>query len=180
MSETSDVRLEPGQVVIDAWDLCVDSPDRRTRDAGHRRALVHDFDDGLTVNWAEDYPGGVTVRGVAELHARSGRGMVVHGSVVLEDPATLASGTRVVAGPLSWTRLRSDDGRRLLVEAEGMQNDGLVFTGPVAFEGPVRMTTTIGDRPTAFVASIEDLAREVVLLRSELGALRDRLEALGG
>lgn len=58
----SDVKLVHGQVKVEAWDLCVDSKDRRKKDTPHRRALVHDFDDGLTVNWNYDYPGGVTIR----------------------------------------------------------------------------------------------------------------------
>jgi len=30
---------------------------------GERRALAHDFSDGLTINVASDYPGGVTIYG---------------------------------------------------------------------------------------------------------------------
>jgi hypothetical protein len=43
----------------------IDSPGRRRGGASppHRRALVHDFQDGLTINFAGDYPGGVTVTG---------------------------------------------------------------------------------------------------------------------
>lgn len=44
-------------------DLMIDNSARRTSNTGERRALVHDFTDGLTVNWAGDYPGGVTIRG---------------------------------------------------------------------------------------------------------------------
>lgn len=29
--------------------------------------MVHDFDDGLTINWKEDYPGGVTIEGPVSL-----------------------------------------------------------------------------------------------------------------
>jgi hypothetical protein len=64
----SDVKLVPGQVRVEACDLCIDSPDRRKKDtptAPDRRALVHDFGDGLTINWAGDYPGGVTINGDA-------------------------------------------------------------------------------------------------------------------
>lgn len=59
----SDVKLVHGQVKVEAWDLCVDSKDRRKNNTPHRRALVHDFDDGLTINWGRDYPGGVTIQG---------------------------------------------------------------------------------------------------------------------
>ena len=51
-----------------ASDFLLDSPHRHTggqinRKAGGRRALVHDFEDGLTVNFDGDYPGGVTING---------------------------------------------------------------------------------------------------------------------
>lgn len=45
-----------------AADLLLDSPARRKKNGGHRRALVHDGDDGLTINFNGDYPGGVTIR----------------------------------------------------------------------------------------------------------------------
>ena len=47
-----------------AADFMLDSPSRRRPGGGpHRRALVHDTNDGLTINFAGDYPGGVTVTG---------------------------------------------------------------------------------------------------------------------
>lgn len=51
------------QLKIQTWDLCLESLDRKSDTTPHRRALVHDFQDGLTVNWARDYPGGVTING---------------------------------------------------------------------------------------------------------------------
>jgi|GEM_PF-1974668 len=48
---------------VRAHDLKLDNPHRRSSNDGHRRALVHDFDDGLTINYDGDYPGGVTVKG---------------------------------------------------------------------------------------------------------------------
>jgi hypothetical protein len=42
------------------WDLWLDSPDRRI---GVRRALVHDFNDRLTINAYGDYPNGVQIVG---------------------------------------------------------------------------------------------------------------------
>ena len=71
----SDVRLEVESVVLDAattvvagHDLCIDSQARRSTDGpALRRALVHDFKDGLTINWDGDYPGGVTIRGDVEI-----------------------------------------------------------------------------------------------------------------
>jgi len=58
------VVIEGAVVKCTAADLMLDSPGRRGQGGGpHRRALVHDAGDGLTVNFAGDYPGGVTVTG---------------------------------------------------------------------------------------------------------------------
>ena len=46
-----------------ATDFLLDAPDRRSTGGGFRRALVHDGQDGLTINFNGDYPGGVTVGG---------------------------------------------------------------------------------------------------------------------
>jgi hypothetical protein len=46
-----------------ASDVMIDNPARRKNNQPFRRAFVHDFEDGLTVNFAGDYPGGVTVNG---------------------------------------------------------------------------------------------------------------------
>ena len=64
-----DVQLEGRRVICSAYDVVLDNPARRRPGdpRGVRRALVHDFDDGLTLNWNQDYPGGVTIRGVVSL-----------------------------------------------------------------------------------------------------------------
>jgi hypothetical protein len=56
--------LEGSVLKTTAADLMLDSPARRRGGPSpHRRALVHDAQDGLTINFAGDYPGGVTVTG---------------------------------------------------------------------------------------------------------------------
>ncbi|QXP53073.1 MULTISPECIES: hypothetical protein [unclassified Cellulophaga] len=44
----------------------MDNADRRNG-SGHRRALVHDHEDGLTINYNGDYPGGVTIKGIIKV-----------------------------------------------------------------------------------------------------------------
>jgi hypothetical protein len=44
-----------------AADFELNSPERHTGDDPHRRALVHDQRDGLTINYNGDYPAGVSV-----------------------------------------------------------------------------------------------------------------------
>lgn len=54
-----------------ASDLILDSQARRgANTSGLRRALVHDQQDGLTINYNGDYPGGVSLVGVSRLNLR--------------------------------------------------------------------------------------------------------------
>lgn len=66
----SDIRLEENTVVVEGnwmhartWDFMLDAPDRRGQrnTEGLRRALVHNRNDGLTINYENDYPGGVVI-----------------------------------------------------------------------------------------------------------------------
>ena len=70
----TDIRLDQGDgtwllldgrvVEVAGSDLMLDAAERRGPGGGnHRRALVHDTGDGLTLNYNGDYPGGVTVSG---------------------------------------------------------------------------------------------------------------------
>src|SRR5262245_11243515 len=50
-------------------DLLLDSASRRAPGSpGFRRALVHDGNDGLTINFNGDYPGGVTINNVRSMN----------------------------------------------------------------------------------------------------------------
>lgn len=54
--------IEGAVVNAKASDLILESPARRTKNGGpYRRALVHNENDGLTVNFNGDYPGGVRI-----------------------------------------------------------------------------------------------------------------------
>jgi len=56
------VVIEANVVEARAADFELDSPGRRgAGGGGHRRALVHDQRDGLTINYNGDYPAGVSV-----------------------------------------------------------------------------------------------------------------------
>jgi hypothetical protein len=82
----TDVRLDDGPdgtyLVLEgrvvqavATDFMVDSPARRKSSKPHRRALVHTEGDGLTINYDNDYDGGVTIEGVVELAPKAGPGL---------------------------------------------------------------------------------------------------------
>jgi hypothetical protein len=47
----------------EATDFMLDNPGRRKTSTPFRRALVHNSNDGLTINFAKDYPGGVQIEG---------------------------------------------------------------------------------------------------------------------
>lgn len=61
--------LVQGRVLkVAGSDLVLDAPERRKENqTPNRRALVHDFQDGLTINFNGDYPGGVTIAGNASV-----------------------------------------------------------------------------------------------------------------
>ncbi|HMG72815.1 MAG TPA: hypothetical protein VK582_04885 [Pyrinomonadaceae bacterium] len=87
--------LEGRVVKATAADFMLDSPARRIRPTPFRRALVHNQSDGLTVNFNGDYPGGITLNGVAEIipHFDPGTG-------IAKKP--LSSGALVVRGDISF------------------------------------------------------------------------------
>jgi hypothetical protein len=58
------VTVEATVLNAEASDLILDSKSRRSATNGLRRALVHDVNDGLTINFNGDYPGGVTIHGL--------------------------------------------------------------------------------------------------------------------
>jgi hypothetical protein len=55
------VVVEADVLMATASDVMIDNPARRKNTEPFRRAFVHDFEDGLTINFAGDYPGGVTI-----------------------------------------------------------------------------------------------------------------------
>ena len=62
------ITLDAAVVRTSASDVMIDNPDRRTPDSSpYRRALVHDETDGLTVNFSDDYPGGLSLSGVVRI-----------------------------------------------------------------------------------------------------------------
>jgi len=66
-SDGSFIVLEGRVVKAAGSDFMLDSPERRIGSKPFRRALVHDQADGLTINFANDYQGGVTLNAVREI-----------------------------------------------------------------------------------------------------------------
>lgn len=55
------INVNAAALRVNGSDITLDSKGRRKKREGHRRALVHDTGDGLTINYEDDYPGGVTI-----------------------------------------------------------------------------------------------------------------------
>lgn len=96
----SDVKFDGDWIIVEGnWtrvrtmDLMLDAAARRIAQTGHRRALVHDHNDRLTINYAGDYPNGVRVNGQTSMQALyvddKGRfaGGIVTPSITLGQPA---------------------------------------------------------------------------------------------
>ena len=143
---STDIKLDEHHVIVEgrilkvqAWDLQLDHPDRRKKDTPHRRALVHDFNDGLTANWGEDYPGGITLNGVREI--TGWRVNVPYGKAVLISGNLVCNGRVILyrdgySGPTP-TALTHDGNDRLVIN----QNEN--FQGGVRIEGPVVVSKSL-------------------------------------
>ena len=89
-----DIKLNGDTVVIEgrviqaeATDLILDNKDRRNKNSTKplRRALVHDFNDGLTINFEADYPGGATL--VCRVNIPNSALTVPHAKVSMISPS---------------------------------------------------------------------------------------------
>jgi hypothetical protein len=149
----SDVKLVHGQVKVEAWDLCLDSSDRRKNATDFRRALVHDFEDGLTVNWDNDYPNGVTLKGVRTIEGKDLGPItktVFPDTLEFHGPLDCWSTMRFIANAASWTKISYDSSQRLVFENKTIgEKKDIVFETPVlthelGLNGQAHMLLTVG------------------------------------
>lgn len=95
----ADIKIDNDEIVVEAFtlkttgaDLVMDYSPRRSNSTQYRRAMVHDFSDGLTFNWANDYPGGITLNGVVKVEELSGTHLKLrHHDLHLDHPARRSS-----------------------------------------------------------------------------------------
>lgn len=97
-SARGEVRVECENLNVRGHDLLLSADARRRPDGPiFRRALVHDTNDGLAINFGGDYPGGVTISGLrlAEIvplsrdpgdRPNTPGHLVVHGGISYEAP----------------------------------------------------------------------------------------------
>jgi len=88
----TDVRLDDpeGHLVLDAFvvrqngsDFMIDSAVRRNGNPGWRRALVHDENDSLTINFNSDYTGGVTINSVTQISPQKNKALLGLGTLLI-------------------------------------------------------------------------------------------------
>jgi hypothetical protein len=135
-----------GQVKVEAPDFCVDGGSGRrmgNTQNPFRRAFVHDGGDGLTVNWANDYTGGVTLNGVKTIggHGVGTRATEFTDRVDFKGDVDCYSKIRFVAA--GWSSdIYTDPNHNLVIENKpflGMPPRHAIFNTPVDFKGPVQV-----------------------------------------
>lgn len=165
----SDIKFDGEYVLIEGtWtklatlDLMLDAPSRRRVAGGFRRALVHDGNDGLTINWASDYPGGVTINGDVKLTQMSGYQLkLAYADVLLDKPER----RRVTTGM-----------RRALVHDF---NDGLTLNWSSDYPGGVTINGAVTIPGSLTVAS-QNVGSLLAGFETRIRQLEDRVRALEG
>jgi hypothetical protein len=141
----------------------------------YRRALVHDETDGLTINFSDDYPGGLSLSGVVRIMPKE----VVKGEI-----PDLTLPPKKIPWDL-WEGI----GGRLKVPTEIVHADFKpgpelqVTTIPtLKIQGGVEFYWNRGGVPVLDGDTPSSVNLQSVLedLRSQIAALEARIEALGG
>jgi hypothetical protein len=167
-------------------DFMLDTAGRRTTNTPYRRALVHDFTDGLTLNWDRDYPGGVTINDTRTLKgASNGDWLVVAsrvtqhlGTDIMLDGGAERRRTTTIFRPRGT---KSSPHRRALVHAWEDQlviNFNRDYVGGVLIDGSVTMPgrLVVGGQDVGVV--IASLQSQITALTAQVTALTDRVTVL--
>jgi hypothetical protein len=89
LDSTQQVTVVCDNLNVQGHDFLLGSPARRKPNGPRfRRALVHDQNDGLTINFSNDYEGGVTING--NLIIRDGE--PIRGGIIINGPITIDGG----------------------------------------------------------------------------------------
>jgi hypothetical protein len=178
----SDIKFDGEFVIIEGnWtraatlDLMLDAPSRRTNTSGFRRALVHDFGDGLTMNYANDYPSGVAINSARMISGHNNGDWIEVQSRVVD-----IAGTDVMLDS-PGRRSNTTPFRRAMVHDF---NDGLTlnwnrdYPGGVTINGPVNApdSMTVDGRDVA--ALLDSLQAQITAQQSQIDALEARVDAL--
>lgn len=169
------ITLSAAVLSTNASDVMIDNPDRRMPEGPEfRRALVHDETDGLSVNFADDYPGGLTLTGVVKIIAKE---------VVTGDPPDLTLPPKKIPWNL-WGGLGSLGGEQTTILTDVTVHPAPRFTPipSLKIEGGIEFTWNHGGLRASGGPAQEQVNLQSVLedLRAQIIDLQMRLEALGG
>lgn len=179
----SDIKFDGEFVLVEGnWtkcrtlDLMLDAPSRRSNATGERRALVHDGGDALTVNYANDYPGGVAINGTRTIRGYRNDWVDVESRIVQ------VKGTDIMLdGPGRRTPSRRDPYRRALVHGSGDQlivNFNGDYKGGVVVNGDVNVPGTLTAQGRDVAATLIALLDAVQQLTTQVADLESRVATL--
>jgi hypothetical protein len=163
------VVVEGKALKVSGSDLMLDEPSRRSTQLGLRRALVHDQNDGLTINFNRDYPGGVTINDVVALKERWGAGItIVARSVTAKE--LIGAGNRAAGVGAAG----SSSGRDLLLRGEVLieKVPSARTVEPISQNAePNLSTVTEPMEMISLQATLEVLEKHVTVLFDRIAAL---------
>jgi hypothetical protein len=174
----SDIKMADRRIVVEAWDLCLDSKDRRKNETLYRRALVHDYGDRLTINWGGDYPEGVKIQGDTTIegnlkinngvmHAKVG---ALYGWEFIGGPSSI----HLVAEDLVLNNKQLDESKRNVALSHGA-NDTLIINKDEGYEGGVHIEGNLKINKSLLVDNM-DLIEEIRELKNEIFKLKDQIK----
>ncbi len=156
----NEIEAECFSLKLTGADLKIDYSPRRENNSPNRRALVHDYNDGLTINWAGDYPGGITLNGDVKISKMSGTHLRIHHHDLHLDNEN--------------RRNSSSGSRRALVHDF---NDGLTinwandYPAGVTIRGDVKC-------PEGLIVSGQDIITLIEDMQNTIQNLTDRIESI--
>lgn len=182
----TDIRFDGDWIVLEAAvtksatsDFMLDTAGRRKTNSPYRRALVHDFNDGLTLNWDRDYPGGVTINDTKTVKgATNGDWLIVQsrvtqhlGTDIMLDGGGERRRTTTIFRPRGTP---SSPYRRALVHAWEDQlviNFNRDYNGGVLIDGQVTV-------PGSLVVGGQDVATVIASLQTQITSLTTQVTSL--
>lgn len=195
----SDVKLVGESVIAEGQnltakvqDFCLDANTRRDQNKNKdrpRRALVHAPGDILTINYASDYPGGVTIQGDVKIPST----LVVDGEIGLKtsgpysEPSTLNNmplphGTSTLAQKIPDMKEASGEAaakphmKKVIVEAG--TRTVTIKNGTILIHSVGKPGVVLPGQPAPDVEYTYDLASEIFDLRNRVAELEKKLAGM--
>ena len=183
--------VEGRRLKVSGHDLELDHKVRRSsrNRTKPRRAMVHDFEDGLTLNWANDYPGGVTINngkivnttleGKTEAKGsltvegelktketiKAAKGIVVERGTGIHVKGTATFDSKCTAKDIRLSGLGYDERRGRRVNSGPLSNPNINIPG---------QTTVVIREPKSLVKVIKDMQKKIDKLEQRVRELERR------